>query len=129
MQEIFPTEVGSHNCGFINCKVAVAYLCTKLFLTTPSLEETSSCDENCPLRKKYFPTLQIQHAFLIEEQFSKMVEEHFLLGSASKCCRTNCIGVETTAPLQAGIINNFLLFFLSIFFCTIAILVKSYSNR
>lgn len=32
-----------------------------------------------------------------------MVEEHFLLGGASKCCRTNCVGTETTTPPQAGI--------------------------
>lgn len=104
LQDIFPVEAGSHNCGFINCEVTVAYLCSKLFLTSPSLEETSSCDEGCPPRKKYFPTLQIQHAFLIREQFSKMVEEHFVLHGANKCCRTNCVGVETTAPPQAGII-------------------------
>lgn len=104
LQDIFP-ETGSHNCGFITCEVAVVYLCTKLFLRTPSLEETSSCDEGCLQRKKCFPTLQIQHSFLIKEQFSKIIEEHFLLGGASKCCRKNCIGAETTAPPQAGIAN------------------------
>jgi len=105
LQDNFPVEIGSHNCSFINCEVTVAYLCQKLFLTTPSLEETSSCDEGCPPRKKYFPTLQIQHTFLIEEEFSKMIEEHFVLGNASKCYNRNCVGVETTAPPQAGIIN------------------------
>jgi len=49
--------------------------------------------------------LQIQHTFLIEEEFSKMIEEHFVLGNASKCYNRNCVGVETTAPPQAGIIN------------------------
>lgn len=112
LQDIFPVEIGSHNCGFINCEVAVAYLCTKLFLTTPSLEETSSCDEGCPQRKKCFPTLQIQHAFLIKEQFSKIIEDNFLLGGASKCCRKNCVGVETTAPPQAGIVNIIFYYFL-----------------
>lgn len=112
LQDIFSVQIGSHNCGFINCEVTVAYLCTKLFLTT-SLKETSSCDEDCQPREKYFPTLQIQHAFLMEEQFSKIIEEHFLLGSASKCCKTNCISIETTTPPQASIIK-ILYYFLNI---------------
>lgn len=115
LQDIFPVETGSHNCGFISCEVAVVYLCTKLFLRTPNLEETSSCDKGCPQRKKCFPKLQIQHSFLIKEQFGKIIEEHFLLGGASKCCRENCIGVETTAPPQAGIVN-IIFHFLYIYF-------------
>lgn len=111
LQEIFPIETGPHNCAFINCEVTAAYLCAKLFSTTPSLQETSSCDHGCQSRIKHFPTLQIQHSFLLYKEFSEIIEKQFLLGGISPCCQENCIGSEITTPPQAGKTLDLFFFF------------------
>lgn len=90
------------NCMQIDCRTNVGYLVNILFNNTPSFEETSVCNMECPSRTKKLPVAQIDYNLITQTNFYNIIDNNVTLKGTKKCYQKDCPGFETTTFSKIG---------------------------
>lgn len=86
----------------IPCETTVGYLYKTLFKELPSFEETSKCNEGCPVRKINLQIIQINEEAILAEDSNAEIEKQIIFRKSRPCAAGCSNGLENVRISKTG---------------------------